>query len=179
MAWSGAASHLRATRTLSSPVLHRAPGDEKAVFHARFVGGQVQRVNIASSSFKRQGQRRRDCCNACLPHHCAPSARGASSRIEVALGRARQRRRPAWPGSRRTWPASFGLGHEADIPTCLPTYPLSESCGSSRDARLGSWTRSRTVTGLLSPAASVSLLKFSPAAVQVQQHQKPDRNKTV
>src|SRR5262249_53354662 len=56
---------------------------------------------------------------------------------------------------------------------------LSESCGSSRDTRLGSWTRSRTVAGLLSPAASVSPLKFSPAAVQVQQHQKPDRNKTV
>src|SRR5215510_12523542 len=80
--------------------------------------------------------------------------------------------KPCQLGAVHTW-------HKADIPTCLPTCPLSESCGSSRDARLGSWTRSRTVTGLLSPAASVSLLKFSPAAVQVQQHQKPDRNKTV
>src|SRR5215475_1014282 len=85
--WSGAAaSPLLATDTLSSPVLHRALRNEKAAVHARFVGGQAQLVNIGSSSFKRHS--RRDCCNACLPHHCAPSARGASSRIEVALGRA-------------------------------------------------------------------------------------------
>src|SRR5262249_1050508 len=88
MAWSGAASHLPATDTLSSPVLHRALRNEKAVFHARFVGGQVQLVNIGSSSFKRHRHRHRDCCNACLPHHCATSARRASSRIEAAVGRA-------------------------------------------------------------------------------------------
>src|SRR5215475_12749002 len=87
--WSGAAaSPLLATDTLSSPVLHRALRNEKAVFHARFVGGQAQLVDIGSSSFRRHSHRRRDCCNACLPHHCAPSARRASSRIEVALGRA-------------------------------------------------------------------------------------------
>ena len=88
MARSGAASHLPATDTLSSPGLHRAPRNEKAAVHARFVGGQVQRVNIASSSFKRHGHRHRDCRNACLPRHCAPSARRASSRIEGAFGRA-------------------------------------------------------------------------------------------
>ena len=88
MARSGAASHLPATDTLSSPGLHRAPRNEKAAVHARFVGGQVQRVNIGSSSFKRHSHRRRDCRNACLPRHCAPSARRASSRIEGAFGRA-------------------------------------------------------------------------------------------
>src|SRR5258708_31705459 len=104
VAWSGAVSHLLATDTLSSPVLYRALRSEKAVFHARFVGGQVPLVNIASSSVKWHSHRHRDCCNACLPHHCAPSAWWASSRIEVALGRARKRHRPAWPASWLTWP---------------------------------------------------------------------------
>ena len=88
MAWSGAASHRLATDPLSSPGLHRALCNEKAAVHARFVGGQVQRVNMGSSSFKRHSHRRRDRCNACLPHHCAPSVRRASSRIEGVLGRA-------------------------------------------------------------------------------------------
>src|SRR5262245_66633782 len=109
MAWSGAASHLPATDPLSSPGLHRAPRNEKAAVHARFVGGQVIRVNMGSASFKRHSHRHRDGCIACLPHHCAPFARRASSRIEGALARARKRHRPAWPAPPPTWPASFEL----------------------------------------------------------------------
>jgi hypothetical protein len=44
---SGAASHLLATDTLSSPVLHRLLRDEPAVFHMQSASGQVQLVDTA------------------------------------------------------------------------------------------------------------------------------------
>jgi hypothetical protein len=89
VAWSGAASHLPATDTLSSPVLHRALRNEKAVFHARFVGGQIQPVNMSNSPI--WGRRPlsgtvivTEIVVTGVCHHCAPSARQASRRSRTA-----------------------------------------------------------------------------------------------